>query len=473
MTVPRRNAGHEQRVGVRMLRKSGALPLLAVLLTPVLTPAPAAAAELPAILGGPRNPVPECVTPGRLMTYLKLRNPELDSRYDGIATEYMRYGEALGLRWDFAFYQMIVETGALSYWRGNRHGDVKPSQNNFAGLGATGRGAPGESFPDIATGVRAHLEHLMLYAGRPVDNPAAQRTRNVREWGVLDNWHKTFTRPITFRDMASKWAPGTRSYVSMLQAIADRFHSEVCGQPDPRPELVHAARGGVGRVASATATNDPAPAAKQPPSEPPRPTGADLAQRAIDQAKADGTDRRFALGAQMTQPPAAQPPPAPYKVLNAPPPADTPSLPADAAQPTPPANKTAGIVAATGAMPTVGAALAPNAAPPPGPPAEKATRTASAAGAAAKAKLPETAPPPAANQRCRVWTASYGGQKAMIIRSVTDQVVNFTVLDVNDGSEQREAEAFISAYAKNGKIAGEYPSQAQALDKAFELCPEG
>jgi hypothetical protein len=85
----------------------------------------------------------------------------------------------------------------------------------------------------------------------------------------------------------------------------------------------------------------------------------------------------------------------------------------------------------------------------------------------------DTALPPAANQRCRVWTASYGGQKSLIIRSVADQVVNFTVLDVNDGAETREAEAFIAAYAKNGKVAGEYPSQALALDKAFELCPEG
>ena len=52
-------------------------------------------------------------------------------------------------------------------------------------------------------------------------------------------------------------------------------------------------------------------------------------------------------------------------------------------------------------------------------------------------------------------------------------VVNFTVLDVNAGQEMREAEAFIAAYAKNGKMAGEYSNQAQALDKAFELCPEG
>jgi hypothetical protein len=98
-------------------------------------------------------------------------------------------------------------------------------------------------------------------------------------------------------------------------------------------------------------------------------------------------------------------------------------------------------------------------------------QVASAAGAAAR---PVTAPAaPAAGQKCRVWTASYGGQKAMIIRSVIDKVVNFTVLDVNEGAEAREAEAFISAYAKGGAIAGEFTSQGQALDKAFELCPEG
>ncbi|MBO0765518.1 MAG: hypothetical protein J2P50_13140, partial [Hyphomicrobiaceae bacterium] len=98
---------------------------------------------------------------------------------------------------------------------------------------------------------------------------------------------------------------------------------------------------------------------------------------------------------------------------------------------------------------------------------------AAATGAAKLKPSPEASVPPPANQKCRVWTASYGGQKSIIIRSVVDQVVNFTVLDVNAGSEAREAEAFIAAYAKNGNIAGEYPNQAQALDKAFELCPEG
>jgi hypothetical protein len=176
-----------------------------------------------------------------MMRYLKARNPELDPRYAGVATEYMRLGEALGVRWDFAFYQMIIETGSLSYRRGNRSGDIKPEQNNFAGLGALGGGATGESFKDIATGVRAHLEHLLLYAGDKLDNPTAERTRRVQDWGVLTAWHKRFTRPITFGDLAQQWAPGSDSYGKMLEDIADRF-AEFCTEPDPNPEMVKQAR---------------------------------------------------------------------------------------------------------------------------------------------------------------------------------------------------------------------------------------
>jgi hypothetical protein len=83
------------------------------------------------------------------------------------------------------------------------------------------------------------------------------------------------------------------------------------------------------------------------------------------------------------------------------------------------------------------------------------------------------AAPTAPSAKCKVWTASYGGQRAVIVRSVIDQVANFTVLDVNEGQEKREAEAFIAAYAKGGSLAGEFANQNKALEKAFELCPEG
>jgi hypothetical protein len=72
-----------------------------------------------------------------------------------------------------------------------------------------------------------------------------------------------------------------------------------------------------------------------------------------------------------------------------------------------------------------------------------------------------------------VWTASYGGEKAIIIKAAAAGATNYTVLDVNEGAEKKEAEAYISAYAKGGEMVAEFGSPTQALDKAFELCPEG
>jgi hypothetical protein len=406
----------------------------------------AAAADLPEIKISASNRVPECATPGRMMRYLRSRNPELDARYAGIATEYMRLGEALGVRWDYAFYQMIVETGSLSYRRGNRAGDVKSAQNNFAGLGATGGGVSGESFKDIATGVRAHLEHLLLYAGERLQNPTAERTRKVQEWGVLTEWHAHFHRPITFVDLAQQWAPGSRSYPRMLAEIADHF-AEFCAGPDPQPELVAEARG---HAATGVAEASPR-------------LGAELAKRAIADGKAADNQQRSSLGALEPE----RPQPAPFTLLNAAPGSDV-----DKQQDATARGETAVKAhertpgTAEAREPTARSANVGKAAP-----NDKAPlRTASVAGVAATLVPPA---PPAGGQKCRVWTASYGGQKALIIRSIADKIVNYTVLDVNDGAEKREAEAFISAYAKDGTVTGEFTSQTQALDKAFELCPEG
>src|SRR5262245_4866429 len=438
-----------------MRRRVGAFFLFAVFAAPL----PLAAADLPAIKTTRNNSVPVCVTPGRLLAYLESRNPNLDPRFRVIASEYMRLGDTLGVRWDYAFYQMLLETGSLSFRDGNRSGDVKPGQNNFAGLGATGRGEHGESFKDVGTGVRAHLEHLLLYAGERVDNPVADRTRKVQEWGVLTDWHKGFTRPVTFGDLAAKWAPGTRSYRRMIEAIAERFE-EFCARPDPRPELVQEAR-----------KDKRATEAKAGEAKPERSASAQLAQRAIDAGKAESDEKRSALGLQpASSPAAATSATAPFRLLNQP----APDVRAEAPGAGAAADDGGGGKFDRGERPIIsaGAAKLPGSAGKADKAngADKPLQTASTAAAAGKSLA---APPATATQKCRVWTASYGGQKAMIIKSQVDKVVNYTVLDVNEGSEAREAEAFISAYAKNRAIAGQFGSQAQALEKAFELCPEG
>lgn len=80
---------------------------------------------------------------------------------------YYEEAEDEGIRVEVAFCQAMKETGWLQFG-----GDVKASQCNFAGLGATGRGVSGETFKDVRTGIRAHIQHLKAYANsEPLNNP--------------------------------------------------------------------------------------------------------------------------------------------------------------------------------------------------------------------------------------------------------------------------------------------------------------
>lgn len=414
------------------------------------------AGALPPIKVTDDNAVMACATPGRLMSFLKANNSNLPDQFGSIATEYMRHGEALGLRWDYAFFQMLVETGYLKFT-----GDVDVQQNNFAGLGATGKGAKGESFPDVSTGVKAHLQHILMYTGTTVDDPVAQRTRDVQAWGVLTKWQKTIKRPMTFKDLTSKWAPTSKAYPRDIASVGDRFESGPCKQDDPQPELVAEARGGAA----------PSPAA-----------AAETADASTEAAKADTSAATTVAAAEppttSTPAPAPQPeansaPQLDLKVINqAEKPAATSAESTDgktgaAAKSEPPAK------AAEMPTATVTAETSQKAKPSAAATGSSKTEKGKAFETAAMTGVGATAPPASSAAKCKVWQASYGGSKAIIIKAQSEKMTNYTVLDVNDGAEKREAEAYIAAYAKGGATVGEFASSAQALEKAFELCPEG
>lgn len=368
---------------------------------------PSQAVSLPVIKASGENTVPACVTPGRLMAYLKDNNGKLRKKFDNIATYYMRHGERLELRWDYAFFQMLVETGFLRY-----NGDVKWHQNNFAGLGATGGGVRGESFKTVETGVKAHLEHLLMYSGTYVENPTAERTRKIQEWKVLAKWQRKFKkRAMTYKDMAARWAPGSHGYPRDMEFVGERFYQRFCNTPDPRPELVAAARKGnkATIVRAATGGKKPAQVVKTTKTTPTKVAKA-----------APSKDTRYNLGAGTRK-----------KAATA------PELPK-------PKTKSNEI------------------------------KTASIAGAANQAATTAKASQRGAQKAtCRVWSASYGGTKAVIIKAVDKQIVNYTVLKVNDGRIQPEAKAYIHAYAKGGELVDKFPNPDQALERAFQLCPEG
>ncbi|MGQ0456498.1 MAG: glucosaminidase domain-containing protein [Hyphomicrobium sp.] len=416
-----------------------------------MAPVAAEAASLPEIKLSSSNTVPECATPGRLTAFLESRNSRLDARFSAIAADYMRIGEELNIRWDTAFFQMLLETGNLTFT-----GDVSAKQNNFAGLGATGRKAPGESFADVQTGVKAHLEHLLMYAGEKVDNPVAERTRKVQEWGVLTNWHQSIKSPMTYSLIAQKWAPGSRSYVRDIANVSDAFYDGVCKGPDPKPEMMALAHPEKGITTAAVSNVAPDASSDRANTL----SGADLARRAVEEARASGSFVRSNLGASSLAQSGTQPvgqasmtqQQLAVTILNAP--------KVEPATVEAPVEKTVSI------------ANAPISEPPSGSRVEVAALGAGTKAAVAAA--PEKAvQDKTAGGKCKVWTASYGGGRAVIIKASAEQQDNYTVLDVNEGAEKREADAYIAAYAKGGETVGEFSNPTQALDKAFELCPEG
>jgi hypothetical protein len=215
------------RLHQRHRNRGPALTAVAILTIALVTGLSAASAA-PPIRTSATHPVPACATPERLMAFLKTYNNKLDPRLSDIAAWYKKHGEAWRVRWDYAFFQMAIETNFLSYRRpGGRTGDVAPRQNNFAGIGTTGGGVPGDSYPDVATGVLAQIQHLVVYSGERVADPVAPRTR-LTQAGILA-WTQPLSkkRPVTFQDLAGKWA-ADRRYGKSIDAIAARFWDGHC-----------------------------------------------------------------------------------------------------------------------------------------------------------------------------------------------------------------------------------------------------
>jgi hypothetical protein len=184
------------------------------------------AAAAPEIRTGESNRVPDCATPARLMSYLRSRNARLDPRYADIAALYKQHGEAWKVRWDYAFHQMLIETNFLTYRTGSgRKGDDSPRSNNFAGIGTTGGGVAGNTFPDVSTGVLAHIQHLVVYSGERLADPTAPRTR-LKMDEILGK-SSALGRKVTFQDLSRRWAVDA-NYGRSIEWAASAFMGRYC-----------------------------------------------------------------------------------------------------------------------------------------------------------------------------------------------------------------------------------------------------
>ncbi|HEU4963161.1 MAG TPA: N-acetylmuramoyl-L-alanine amidase [Bacilli bacterium] len=141
----------------------------------------------------------------QMIEFVRTVNPSFDPH---ISEAFLQLGETYGIRGDIAFCQAIHETNFFRFT-----GDVKPEQNNFCGLGATGNGNPGNSFATIEEGVRAQMQHLYGYATEqflPAGEPLVDPRFKYIPKGSAPNWE----------DLAGKWAvPGyDRTKFATLEA---------------------------------------------------------------------------------------------------------------------------------------------------------------------------------------------------------------------------------------------------------------
>jgi hypothetical protein len=396
----------------------------------------AASAQSPEIRIAADNPVPACVSADRLMRFLKTRNENLDPKFADTARWYKTHGTAWRVRWDYAFFQMIVETNFLTFKRGNGDsGDVRPHQNNFAGIGTTGGGVPGDAYPDVKTGVLAHIQHLVAYSGEKLAQPVAPRTQ-LKQDDIVEVSLR-LRRPVRFGDLARRWAVD-RHYGESIAAIADRYREGFCtGQqatedvvpPKPEPaarrttlaavQPTHLGAPPTPAQASAAVAAQAVPAPK-----PSKPSAVRTLWRA-DSGKPIPT-AGTAKPLQQTAPPASEPPQA-------------------------------------AALPP---AAVPASQPAPAPEAQAAPLKSAAPVTAATPVTPAPAAP-----GCSVAAASYGGKKTLLIRYQKSGATLYTALSVLDGFERSMTEVFLRDHAPGGVNIGEFASRQEALAKAHLLCP--
>ena len=203
---------------------AAALPFISPAADPDILPLPVPAPASVTIAGE------ATATEEQMLTYLLRRNPKpkLTGMPEELVHAYYEEAEHEGVRPDLALAQAFKETGFFAYG-----GDVDWRQNNFCGLGATGNGAKGLSFPNIRTGARAHIQHLLAYSRKelprsPIADPRYDLIRTNRPdiYGQLTRWTQ----------LNGVWAVPGKNYGQEIIIIRDRAR-----QPDGSEASLHAA----------------------------------------------------------------------------------------------------------------------------------------------------------------------------------------------------------------------------------------
>jgi hypothetical protein len=175
---------------------------------PVTSPTPATTAVTP-VLGQSR------LTPEQIASWFAKQGvtPAITIPITDLARIFVDEGNAQNVRGDIAFAQSVLETGWFRY-RGSM---VKPTDNNYSGLGACDSCSEGNRYASPTAGVRAQIQHLWAYA-----DPEADPARVARPLtDTRMHYVNPYGRAPTWESMgAGNWAtdPGYSAKVLGLYA---------------------------------------------------------------------------------------------------------------------------------------------------------------------------------------------------------------------------------------------------------------
>jgi N-acetylmuramoyl-L-alanine amidase len=145
----------------------------------------------------------------QLQLFLRNNNEGAIVQFPDLPKLYREEATIEGVNYDIAFCQMCLETAFLRFG-----GDLKPEQNNFAGLGTIGGGAEVASFESARIGVRAQIQHLKAYASL---EPLVQE--------VVDPRFRFVTRGIatSIEQLSGRWSADLE-YGNKIMAMLRRLY---------------------------------------------------------------------------------------------------------------------------------------------------------------------------------------------------------------------------------------------------------
>ena len=131
------------------------------------------------------------------------------------------YDEAVaeGVSPELLFAQVMKETAWLQFG-----GDVTIGQFNFGGLGATGGGAAGASFPSVQIGLRAQVQHLRAYADSSATPQALSHSLVDPRFTYVRKGSAVYVEHLGIQENPQRtgWATA-RSYGNDLASMIDRY----------------------------------------------------------------------------------------------------------------------------------------------------------------------------------------------------------------------------------------------------------